>query len=87
MPPFMRPAEFRLIWRIRTFGRKADLTAPLKHGRDAHATTAGFLISDTSNLCVILVSQLLRFRSVGVEPTTCGLQNRCSSMELGRLAT
>src|SRR2546430_8016739 len=22
--PFMRPAEFRLIWRIRTFGRKAD---------------------------------------------------------------
>src|SRR3989440_11173237 len=39
MPPFMLPADFPLIWRIRTFGRKADLTAPLKHGRDAHATT------------------------------------------------
>ena len=84
MPPFMRPAEFRLMWRIRTFDHKADLTVPLP-GQLPRA--AGFLISDTSNLCVILVSQLLRFRSVGVEPTTCGLQNRCSSMQLGRLAT
>ena len=52
MPLFMRPAKFRLMWRIRTFDRKADLTAPLP-GQLPGA--AGFLISDTSNLCVNLV--------------------------------
>src|SRR5882672_6058005 len=53
MPPFMQPAEFRLMWRIAWFRPQSLVRGAA--ARQLKSSAAGFVNSDTSNLCSFLV--------------------------------